>query len=280
MRDGARCVDRVLVAEEANSTQDLALGACEGRPGLIVAATRQTAGRGRLGRAWSHAEGKGLALTVVLPGNLDGGRLSIAAGLAACMMCESAVGGGPMMDGPMGGEWAAETVSFAVSPLLAVVGDVVLSARGPWLGLRWPNDVVEALATGPGRKIAGVLIEKREGLHLVGIGINVLQRAEDWPEDLRERACSLSQLGSRWGVAMAAAALLRTMDSVLHAEDAQMKTGWYKRNTLRGALRMFEHDGRRYFGRVVQIEPTSHIVLATEAGEVRLPAMTTSLVHE
>ena len=51
-----------------------------------------------------------------------------------------------------------------------------------------PNDVLLQ-----GKKVAGVLIEQSDGLAVIGVGINVLQR--DWPEELADVAISLSQAG-------------------------------------------------------------------------------------
>lgn len=51
-----------------------------------------------------------------------------------------------------------------------------------------PNDVLV-----DGRKLAGVLVEQRDGLAVIGIGINVLQ--EEWPDELESIAVSLRQVG-------------------------------------------------------------------------------------
>lgn len=53
-----------------------------------------------------------------------------------------------------------------------------------------PNDVLVH-----GRKLAGVLVEQRDGLAVIGIGINVHQL--EWPEDLEPIAISLEQAGCR-----------------------------------------------------------------------------------
>lgn len=73
--------------EEVDSTNRLARAwALEGAPeGALVVARRQTAGRGRRGRAWHSPEG-GLWLSVVLrPPALEG--LSLAMGLAVARTC-------------------------------------------------------------------------------------------------------------------------------------------------------------------------------------------------
>jgi BirA family biotin operon repressor/biotin-[acetyl-CoA-carboxylase] ligase len=54
--------------------------------------------------------------------------------------------------------------------------------------LKWPNDVLVG-----GRKVAGILVEGRpqEGWAVVGIGLNVALRKDDFPAELRDRATTL-----------------------------------------------------------------------------------------
>jgi BirA family transcriptional regulator, biotin operon repressor / biotin---[acetyl-CoA-carboxylase] ligase len=58
----------------------------------------------------------------------------------------------------------------------------------PGARVKWPNDVVI-----PGHgKVAGILCEGVFGSHIVaGIGVNVLQSREDFPQELRAQACSV-----------------------------------------------------------------------------------------
>jgi BirA family biotin operon repressor/biotin-[acetyl-CoA-carboxylase] ligase len=71
-------------------------------------------------------------------------------------------------------------------PLLT--GVAVAETAGAEAGVKWPNDVHLA-----GRKVAGILVEGRpqEGWGVVGIGLNVAVRPEDFPEELRETATTL-----------------------------------------------------------------------------------------
>jgi BirA family biotin operon repressor/biotin-[acetyl-CoA-carboxylase] ligase len=71
-------------------------------------------------------------------------------------------------------------------PLAA--GVAVAEVSGPAAQLKWPNDVLIA-----GRKVAGILVEGRpqERWAVVGIGLNVAVRPEDFPPELRERATTL-----------------------------------------------------------------------------------------
>ena len=71
-------------------------------------------------------------------------------------------------------------------PLAA--GVAVAEVAGEQASLKWPNDVLV-----DGRKVAGILAEGRpqEGWAVVGMGINVALRAEDFPSELRGIAGSL-----------------------------------------------------------------------------------------
>jgi BirA family transcriptional regulator, biotin operon repressor / biotin---[acetyl-CoA-carboxylase] ligase len=54
--------------------------------------------------------------------------------------------------------------------------------------VKWPNDVLV-----DGRKVAGILVEGRpqEGWAVVGIGLNVALRVDDFPPELQETAATL-----------------------------------------------------------------------------------------
>lgn len=264
---GHRFIDRVEVLDEVGSTQDEARRLAGGKPGLMLVASRQTSGRGRLGRAWADTATAGLAATFVLDASMSAGRLSIIAGLAACMTCEAC--------------------------LLPISAQSASPTRAPQLGVRWPNDVVELTEEGkPGRKLSGVLIERADGVSYVGIGINVRQRLEDWPDELRSNAVSLRQLGmpglesgraadssvrDRGEVALALAV---TINRLLEASPQLLRDQWRERNALHDQRCRFICDGVEHAGRVISIDPENTIELADERGSVvRLPALTTSLIH-
>ncbi len=242
---------RIVVVDECASTQDIAR---ESGPGAIVLARRQTAGRGRLGRAWADSAGAGVAVSLTLDASSapDAGVLSIGVGLATCQACER---------------------------MLIASHD---SAHPTALGLRWPNDVVERSR---GRKLAGVLIERFVDLFVVGVGINALQREGDWPAALRGRAVSLAELSPqldraslRAGVAIE---LLRSIDRVLTMPPDQIARDWSARDTLVGTRRVFEHAGNRIVGSVLSVDPLSHLIVRDDAGTFqRLAALTTSMVHD
>jgi len=239
-------IDRVVVLAETASTQDAALRIAGGKPGLMVLAVRQTAGRGRLGRTWADTSHLGLAATFVLDAaRYSAEHLSLAAGVAAA----------------------------CAIPLRGL-------DQQPACKLRWPNDVVEPER--PHRKVAGVLIEIKDHLALVGIGINVLHRDADWPPDLKDRAVSIFQLcQSPMKREHVAAILVRALAHHLGRPADEIARDWSDRDILRNTRRSFLHNNQTYTGLVLSIDPTNHILLQLDDGTTTsLPALTTSLVHE
>lgn len=241
---GSRLFTRVRVVNEAGSTQDVARE--QRQAGLIVAANRQTAGRGRLGRTWSDGAGHGVAMTLTLDAEtFDTARLSIA----------SAIG------------------------VLRGIRLLLPRASGVEIGVRWPNDVVER--SGLRRKIAGVLIERVSNLAYVGVGINVGQREEDWPRELTGRAVSVRELGGSATRTEAAHRVILEIEKAMQESMDSLLADWRESDVLIGSVRTFTHDGRRHSGKVLTIDPASSLVVQTSSGErLRLPAMTTSLDPE
>jgi BirA family biotin operon repressor/biotin-[acetyl-CoA-carboxylase] ligase len=149
---------RVVVFREVGSTLDVAHAlAAEGAPaGTLVIADSQTAGRGRMGRAWQSDPGAGVWLTIIE--RPHGHPEPYVAGAPQ----------GKLREGPAVVE-ALDVLSLRVGLALAeALDDLAPAAR-----LKWPNDLYVE-----GGKLAGVLIETRwrngavEWVAL-GAGINV-----------------------------------------------------------------------------------------------------------
>ncbi len=151
--------------EEVGSTNDLALRAAErGEPeGTVFVAGAQTAGRGRLGRAWFSPPGAGLYVSTIIRRSALAPWTTLAGGVA--------------------------------------VAEGIRAATGLPVQIKWPNDVVTVGGSGfrARRKLAGILAEAvSDGQHLqhvvLGYGINLLQAA--FPRELADRATSIeSELG-------------------------------------------------------------------------------------
>ena len=158
-----------LTTVDSTQRHAAALAADGAADGTTVVAETQTAGRGRRGRVWRDTPGASLLLSMVLRTSLP---------LAKVPLLSLAAG-------------------VAVAEALIAVGGV--RAR-----LKWPNDVLVG-----GRKIAGVLLERREPAVILGIGINVAP--ESVPPDMVEFATSVAQEG---GHADREALLARVLDEV------------------------------------------------------------------
>ena len=154
----------IVVLEKTTSTNDSVLErANSGAPeGLVVFTEHQTAGRGQRANRWESAAHKGLWFSILLRPKID---IAESARLST---------------------WAAEVVAETINRELELIAAV-----------KPPNDVYIA-----GKKVAGVLVEMRAQKHaphlaIVGIGVNVNHASEDFSNELRGRAASLSMLLDR-----------------------------------------------------------------------------------
>ena len=138
-----------LWRESCSSTQLLLDGSQA--EGAVAVTEEQTAGRGRLGRVWETPPGRAILCSIVLrpPAGRPAPQISIAAGVAVARALEAAV------------------------PELAPGGSAT-NLRSPHL--KWPNDVMV-----DGRKVCGILAEARDGVVVLGIGLNVNQEPGDFP---------------------------------------------------------------------------------------------------
>lgn len=140
-----------VVASLGSTNADVMELAIGGAPeGTVIVADEQTAGRGRLGRAWISAPGAGLWVSVLL-------------------RVPSRDGTGP-----------------GLLPLLAGVAVAeAIRAQGVSASLKWPNDVIvdDPVPGRPGlRKVAGILSEgDGSGGVVVGMGVNMSQAADELP---------------------------------------------------------------------------------------------------
>ena len=219
---------RVLRYESLPSTNtEVARLAAEGaEEGLAVVAGEQTAGRGRLQRAWSSPKGAGLYFSILLRPALALDR------------------------------WPLITFVAALA-----TGDALFEAASVETDIKWPNDLLANE-----RKICGILAEAIDtpaGRAVVlGIGINLTNEA--FPAELIDVATSVTNESGRAAEREAIlAALLQALArwySLLQEPDGAEKivAAWSSRSsyatgklvqvtngaeTLRGLTRGIENDG-------------------------------------
>lgn len=233
-----RCFD------ELGSTNDYlkALPQADAPDGLAVTADSQTAGRGRMDRSFQSPKGAGVYLSVLLRPALPPDRLppmTALAGVAVCAAVERACGVRP--------------------------------------GLKWPNDPVLN-----GKKLCGILTEVsleaetgRLQSMVLGIGINVSQRAEDFSPEVREVATSLLQeLGEPVSRPRLAAALLEELDAAYAAllgGDLSAYLAAYRRDcvNLGRTVQLIPFAGGRETAEAVDIDEDFSLVVRGAGGEER-----------
>lgn len=92
------------------------------------------------------------------------------------------------------GLWFSVVFEEPLEGLVFAAGLAVREAVMPWCRLepKWPNDL-----TVGGKKLCGLLAERRGNRTALGIGINVKHGAADFPPELRDRAISIEAASGR-----------------------------------------------------------------------------------
>ena len=156
----------------------------QGAPhGSLCLCECQTAGRGRMDRAWSSPEGQGLWLSVLLRPNM------------------------PAENAPL------ITFCCALAMTRAVHDTTGLDAK-----IKWPNDLVLN-----GRKLCGILLEMgfdAQGYYVVaGTGLNVRRNA--YPSELADRAISIEECASVPNRGMILTAYLAALEETMSAVEQE-----------------------------------------------------------
>lgn len=153
---------QILTFDTVDSTNnELKRQAESGAPhGMLAVSEIQTAGRGRMGRAWSSPRGSGIWMSLLLRPHLLPVQASGVTLVMALAVCES-----------------------------------IESMTGISCGIKWPNDIVI-----DGKKVCGILTEMSADPdqinHIViGTGINVMDEA--FPEEIADTAISIWQACGR-----------------------------------------------------------------------------------
>ena len=228
----------VLRFESLPSTNtELARLASEGAPeGVSVVADEQTAGRGRLQRAWSSPKGAGLYFSLLLRPTIPQNY------------------------------WPLITFMAAIA-----VGDALREAAGLETDIKWPNDLLSGE-----RKICGILAEAMDTpagrAVILGIGINLTQSA--FPPELENVATSVAEASGRpVEREQILAALLDALSRwyALLENPAQIVDAWSNRSSYAiGKLVQVSNGDDVWQGTTCGVEPDGALRLRTSSGEIKI----------
>lgn len=227
--------------EQADSTNNIAwqkalAGAEEG---TTVFAEQQTTGRGRLGRVWFSPKSAGLLMSVILAPKLDANQSHILTAMASVAVAQ------------------------------AIRDQAHIAAR-----IRWPNDIYIG-----NRKIAGILVEGRAlatGVtFVVGIGLNVNTRKNDFPVEFSEHATSLAiETGKQFSRIETARFVLRALDrwyrDLCYGDMGRIANQWRTLSSTLGHQVVLSENGREYRGTVLDLSVEDGLIVRLDRGLTRI----------
>lgn len=234
--------------DSTNSEAERQLAMGEATP-FVVFARQQTAGRGRLGRAWHSAENGNLYATFAFRPQISPTRMALFTLWMGINLCQ------------------------CINSLCRID-----------CGVKWPNDLQI-----DGRKVAGILTEARMETDqvrdvILGIGLNINSDRDDWPPELQQSATSLRQeTGQRQDVNRVTAAIAgRIMIAYQQFLDGEhrtlLKERWAKYDTLYGQTVSLNQGDARISGTAKGIDNSGSLIIErpdgshfqARAGEVTL----------
>lgn len=195
--------------------------------GIAILAQRQTHGRGQHGRRWESPPG-GLYLSAVL-----------------------------------------ENTPVELRERMALVAGVAVAQATQGvlpLQIRWPNDLV----TATGKKVAGILCEAiaqgNRWAVIVGIGVNVQARMQDFPAELQAAATSLALEGTSLSIDTLAKNILEQLEACSSASLPHIITQVRARDWLLGRNIELQDGDTSLAGTAAGITDLGSMLLQTATG--------------
>ena len=235
-----RVGSRVRCFDETDSTN---LQACrlgdEGEvDGLVVVADRQSSGKGRMGRRWESPGGVNLYASILLrPAILpfEAPKLTFLSAVAVCRAITNCTGLQPTV--------------------------------------KWPNDILLG-----GAKVAGLLNEmssETDQVHYVvlGIGVNLNMRAEQFPADLRYPATSLAIVAGKTVSRLRfTRTLLQEIDALyqtyLEEGSAPIMSAWTELCDMTGKAVQVDCNELKIEGTMVGLAEDGALLVRTATGKI------------
>ena len=206
--------------------------------GLVLIASSQTAGRGRKGRSFFSPDGTGLYMSLLL-------RPQVAPELAVRV-----------------------TTLAAVSICKAIEE---LTGRTP--GIKWVNDILM-----DGKKVCGILTETTLGSAagrldsvVLGIGVNALEPAGGFPEEISSIAGSVfpAEAGDR-RAQLAAAILNHFMEDYFHIAESSFADEYRRRCIVPGRRVLVIRPDGDYEATALELDDECRLLIQRDDGSTEL----------
>jgi BirA family transcriptional regulator, biotin operon repressor / biotin---[acetyl-CoA-carboxylase] ligase len=230
----------VLFFSEIDSTNREAHDRAEkgAREGTVVIADSQSRGKGRRGRSWESPSGSNLYLSIILR---------------------------PLIPPPAAPQI---TLLAGIAAARALSGVSGLECR-----IKWPNDILLR-----GRKLAGILAEmegkdSKVRFIILGVGVNVNWRREDFPDDLRQTATSLrAETGKEISRAAVAAGLLHELEEeyvsfLREGFSARIREEWSRLSWVLGKPVTLSLPEATISGRALGLDPEGALLVLDGEGK-------------
>lgn len=238
--DCRRIGRRVRCFDETDSTnlQACRLGDEGDVDGLVVIADRQSSGKGRMGRRWESPGGVNLYASILLRPPIlpfEAPKLTFLSAVAVCR--------------------------------------AIIRCTGLQPTVKWPNDILLN-----GGKVAGLLNEmssETDQVHYVvlGIGVNLNMRADQFPDDLRYPATSLAIVAGKAVSRLDfTRVLLQEVDALyqiyLERGSAPILSAWTELCTMTGQAVQVDCNEYKITGTMTGLAEDGALLVRTETGKI------------
>lgn len=206
--------------------------------GTIIISEEQTLGRGRLGRLWTSPKYKGIWMSIILKPDIDP-------------------------------QSVAKVTQIGAAALVTALKDFGIQAY-----IKWPNDIILN-----GKKVCGILTEMSAEINKVnylvmGIGINVNIDADEFPEELRKTATSLScETGHKISRKELLSSFLKNFeilyDEFIHKDNIKDTINICRENSiLIGKEVKIIKRNEEFFGKAVDLSDSGELIVQYPDGSI------------
>jgi BirA family biotin operon repressor/biotin-[acetyl-CoA-carboxylase] ligase len=225
---------------QISSTSDRAkeLAAEGAEEGTLVVSENQSCGRGRKGRTWFAADGCGINLSMILR---------------------------PAMN-------PAEASRITLMTAVALA-ETLLHVTGLPVTIKWPNDILVR-----GKKLSGILTEMSMEMDrvdhvVVGVGVNVNTRPDQFPPEVRDNASSLFiEKGETVSRPLLVREFLRRFEEcyalVTGSGFKTIMKRWKSLSDIIGRTVTVDIIGTRINGRVTDVDEDGILILQGKDGNI------------